>query len=292
MNHKRHFALLPLILAACLVFSGCGAVSGLVKGKTTAAPSGVAAIAGTTANQAGGTVAPKATAAPAAGDSGFADAFQTVEKNPLHESVQIALWLAANAADDPGTEAAGSSAAMKELAGKYAAVVADQGLHYVEKSDALGIQVEIEYWIKDGKFKKWDGYDMVLFDGEHYIKYNPEDKTGTRFDGSYATADLQLLTKGMLANVAVSPYVQKEDAKVGKFTCSVFHMDTEMSMFGMTFKGNTLYVDKATGLIVKNQTGDPKDKKNSFAATVESVQVGGFGDDVFTVPEGIKLSDY
>ncbi len=290
---KKQLVILSLLLAACMVLSGCGAMPGVVKGKATVAPSGAVAVTGTALNDPGGTVAPAVTAGPAAGEQGLTDAFRLVEKNPLHESVQAALWLAANAADDPAAGAASdTAAAMQKLAEKYAAVVADQGIHYVETSNALGMLVKTEYWIKGGKFKKWDGYEVILFDGKNYIKYSPEDKTGTRFDGSYAAGDLQTLTKGMLASMAVSPYVQKKDEKLGKFQCSVFHMDMEMSMFGMELKGNTIYVDQKTGLIVKNQTGDPKDKKNSFAATVESVQVGGFGDEVFTVPKGIVLSDY
>lgn len=289
--NRKYIVLLSLSLAACLALSGCGAVSGALEGKATAAPSGAAASAANDAS-----AAPDATAAPASGakEPGFSGAFQLVEKNPLYEPVQIALWLAANTADDPGTQAAGSSAAMKELADKYAAVVDGQGLHYVETADALGMLLTTEYWIKGGKFKKVekDLGKVTLFDGQHYIQYDTEEKTGKRFAASYAEADLFMLTKGILANMAVSPYQQKDDEKLGDYLCSVFHMDTELSLLGMTIKGNTLYVDKETGLIIKNQSGDPKDKKNSFASVVKSLDVGGFGDEVFAVPDDIVLEDY
>jgi hypothetical protein len=63
-------------------------------------------------------------------------------------------------------------------------------------------------------------------------------------------------------------------------------------MFEMNIKGSTLYVDKETGMLVRNVSGDPDDPDNSVATYVKSLEVGTFGDEVFAVPEDIVLEDY
>jgi hypothetical protein len=61
-----------------------------------------------------------------------------------------------------------------------------------------------------------------------------------------------------------------------------------MDMEFMGIRGNKLYVDKATGLLVKNAYGD---EKNGMATVVTKFDTGGFGDEVFAVPADIKIED-
>ena len=273
MNNKR-FSLVALLLAALLTVSGCGASPGATNGRPgqTAGPTGAAT------PPAGGTNA-----------AGFAAAFQTVDRHPLDEAVRTVLWLAANA-EGPDEPIASGGEALRQLADKYAAIVSSQGIHYVETSEALGMVLETEYWVKGGQFKKVELAlgKATLFDGEYYIKYDIDEKKGTRFADSYAQAELTILTKGMIGSLAASPYQQQDDATVGGYDCSVFHMD--MELLGM--RGSTLYVDKQTGLLIKNQTGNPEDKGKSMAVVVERFEIGGFGDEVFAVPGDIALDDY
>jgi hypothetical protein len=61
-----------------------------------------------------------------------------VDRNPLNESIQYALWISAAKPDEvSGSSATGASSVLSELIGKYQALVADQGLHYVEISEMM-----------------------------------------------------------------------------------------------------------------------------------------------------------
>jgi hypothetical protein len=278
----KRVLLLAVLLVFSLVFSGC---------------------AGKDAGEAVATGKPEESGEPAAetglalGNAAaedFAAAFKTVDRNPLDESIQYALWLSASNSDEASGTAAGASEAMAELVGKYQAIVADQGLHYVEVTDSMGFSVETEVWIRGDKFKKFTALlnEVELLDGTYYIKYSAEDKTGTRFSPSVMTSQLTIYQKGMLASLAASPYEQQEDQNFGEFDCSVFYYDSEMEIFEMNIKGSTLFVDKDTGMLVRNVNGDPADPDNSVTTYVKSLEVGTFGDEVFTVPEDIVLEDY
>lgn len=160
-----------------------------------------------------------------------------------NEAVAYSLRLAQQNPQDKTATTGGVSGEMKKLADKYAATVAGEGIRYVEVSDALGFQIKTEVWVRGQKFMKRtpDLDEVILCDGTSYIKYDTQEKTGTRFSGGYAAAEGAALTKGML---------------------------------------------------VKMQMGDPEDKKTSMATYVESLEVGGFGDEAFTVPGDIALTDY
>ena len=292
-NTIRFSVLLPAAaLCAALALQGCS-----ILGKVRDAAANVSpAASGQVRPGAGsGSGVPTDTSAPASGQSdaadwnAFAADFTTVDKNPLNESIQYALWYAAQHPEEAGAEAGGASGELEKLAGKYAETVAGQGIHYVEISDALGMQIKTEVWVKGAKYMKRVELlnEVTLFDEKNYIKYDTEQKTGTRYAASYGSAEGTMLTKSMLTGLAYSSPQRKPDETVGAYECSVYFFDIEV----LGFKGETVYVDKATGMIVKTQIGDPKDK-NSMATVIDSLEVGGFGDEVFIVPEGIAISDY
>lgn len=219
----------------------------------------------------------------------FSAAFTRLDKNPLHEDIQYMLWLTATSKNSPSDNGSQPSAALLvSLADKFKNLVDSQGVHYTEVSQMLGMELTTECWLKNGRFKKVDNIlnEVTLFDGEFYIKYKMDEKSGTRYkkDNTLVKADIIVQSYGMLPNLARSPYQQKEDEKFESFDCSVFFMDIEV----MGMKGNTLWVDKNTGMLVKNTQGEGK---NGMLTYVSKFETGGFNDEVFTVPDGIKLVD-
>lgn len=292
-NTVRLSVLLPAaVLCAALALQGCS-----ILGKVRDAAAGVSPAASGQArpSAASASSVPSDTGSTVSGPSqaadwnDFAADFTTVDKNPLNEAIQYALWYAAQHPEEAAAEAGGASGEIEKLAGKYAETVAQQGIHYVEVSDALGMQIRTEVWVKGAKYMKRIELlnEVTLFDEKNYIKYDTEQKTGTRYAASYGSAEGMMLTKSMLTGLAYSSPQQKPDETVGAYECCVYFFDIDI----MGFKGETLYVDKATGVIIKTQIGDPEDK-NSMTTVLESLEVGGFGDEVFTVPEDITITDY
>lgn len=282
----RLFAIMTAVICIAALLQGC-IKSGPVKGGN----GGTASVQSESAKP--GSAAPGSAAAPSASQrapsaiDSFSAAFRTVDKDPLDENIQVALWLAASNPQQATAAPAGSTGDMQGLADKYAALVADQGVHYVEVVNAMGMKIKTEYWVKGGKFKKLESMlnQVTVYDGQTYVQYDTVKKTGKSASPDSVSAEIELVTKGMLTKMAAAPFQKKKDIKFEKFSCSVFSMDIEV----MGMKGETLYVDKATGMLVNTLIGDPKDAKNSMSTYVESLTVGGFGDDVFTVPSDIKI---
>jgi len=219
----------------------------------------------------------------------FSKAFTRVKKNPLNEDIQFALWLTATSEDpDSNNIVETSSAAITELADKYKKLVDSKGVHYTEVSEVLGMKLTSECWLKNGKFKKVDKSleQVIVFDGKYYTKYNMTEKTGTHFkkDDPLVSSDIIIQSYGIFPNLARAAYQQKEDKKFGSFDCSVFFLDMEV----MGMKGSTLWVDKNTGVLVKSVNGNEEDGIVTF---IDMLETDGFGDDVFSVPADIKLTD-
>lgn len=219
----------------------------------------------------------------------FSKAFTRVKKNPLNEDIQFALWLTAASEDtDSNNAAETSSAAITELVDKYKKLVDSKGIHYSEISEALGMKLTTEYWLKNGKFKKVDVslQQVIVFDGKYYTKYDMDSKSGNRYKKDEPLIKYEIMNQsyGIFPNLARAAYQQKEDQKSGAFDCSVFFLDMEI----MGMKGSTLWVDKNTGILVKNVTGDEEEGMVTF---IDMLETGGFGDEVFTVPADIKLAD-
>jgi hypothetical protein len=282
-----------LLVPGCTTGSGTG--SSNITGSSAPAASGSAAKASPVASAQvqASAKASVASTAPASPVSQFAADFKTVDKNPLNETVQYVLWLAANDPNAANTAApGGTTSELGKLIDKYAALVAGTGVHYKESSNLIGMETINEVWMKAGKFKVSTEImglvSVVLFDGENYVKYDVGEKKGTRFTKQDAAADITSQLNGRVPASSASAYQQQKDQKVGSYNCSVFFMDIEV----MGMKGNTLFVDKDTGLLVEYLVGSAKDKKNSMTITVTKFTKGGFGDDVFTVPAGITIEDY
>lgn len=219
----------------------------------------------------------------------FSNAFTRVEKNPLNEDIQFALWLTATTEDTDSNKAAETSAAaITELVEKYKKLVDSKGVHYTEVSEALGMKMTSEYWLKNGKFKIVDIAlkQVIVFDGTYYSKYDMESKSGSRYRKDEPMLKLEIINQsyGMFPNLARASYQQKEDQKFGAFDCSVFFLDMEI----MGMKGSTLWVDKNTGTLVKSVTGDAE---NGMVMFIDMLETGSFGDEVFTVPDDIDLTD-
>jgi hypothetical protein len=237
--------------------------------------------------------APAGTPNPASGRvslQSFSSAFQLVSKSPLDTNLQHAMYLESRATAAAPAQTAGSArAAISQLLQKYQGLASGPGLHYTDSALVMGFETQAEHWVKAGKFKKVDrGLNTVtLFNGKEYIEYQLDTKKGKKLskDDPAAVSAIKMEVNGYLSMVVSSPYVQKEDAKVGKFDCAVFFMD--VAMLGM--KGNTLSVDKASGMLVQNVYGDPKDKQKSMVTTVLTLDSAGFGDEVFAVPADVKF---
>jgi outer membrane lipoprotein-sorting protein len=270
-------SIFPAILIGAMLTGGCGSLNPV--------RANFASLPGSTSggSEQSSTTAPAASKSPT---QVFGDAFKTVDKSPLNEDVQLVLWFAA-ANPETASPAQAASSALQKLVEKYQALVKDKGVHYTQVTSYMGMESSVEYWIKDGKFKKNEGGNVIVYDGKDYVKYNPAKKTGTRYSNDLMSADINITLEGLLSKLAASPYQQQKDAKYGKFDCTVFYMD--MTVMGM--KGSWLYVDKETGMLVNNQTGDPKDKKNSMSVFVTKFEAGGFGDDVFVVPGDVVVTD-
>jgi len=219
----------------------------------------------------------------------FSKAFTSVEKNPLNEDIQFALWLTATSeSPDSGDTVEISSAAITELVDKYKKLVDSRGIYYSEISEILGMKLTTECWLKNGKFKKVEIglQQVVVFDGKYYSKYDMDSKSGNRYKKDEPLIKFEIINQsyGIFPNLARASYQQKEDQKFGAFDCSVFFLDMEV----MGMKGSTLWVDKKTGMLVRNVTGDEKDGMVTY---IDKLETGGFGDEVFTVPSEIKLTD-
>jgi hypothetical protein len=218
----------------------------------------------------------------------FIDAFRTVDQSPIDPDLQLVMYLESK--ETPPVQTANPTGSLlADLAAKYAALVDGPGIHYTDSALALGMDMKAEHWVKAGKFKKVDALlnEVTIFDGTDYYQYDIETKKGKKLPASepVVMAAIKTEAEGMLPMLAVSPYEQQKDEKSGKFDCNVFTIDIEV----MGMKGNTIYIDKNTGMLVKNVYGDPKDKKNSIATTVLTLDTAGFGDDVFTVPADITF---
>jgi outer membrane lipoprotein-sorting protein len=234
-------------------------------------------------------------------DNQFASAFKTVESNSLYDSIQVELWLSARSAiqneasgadrsgsggasGSSGPAASAGSSKMKELSDIRAGLVKRKGVHYTEVVSMTGFDVTYEYWIRDGKFKKAEADKVTIYDGKSYIQYDPAEKTGTRYDKDVNSGEVSLILNSMLPSLANSPYEQKEDVNINGFDCNVFYMDMEI----MGMKGNTLYIDKKTGMLIKYAVGD---EKEGISNTITKFETGGFDGSVFKIPAGIKLED-
>ncbi len=289
---KKLYVSLTILLA--LGLSACGAPTPANTAPTAtpvlanASPSAAQAAdaASTSGAETASTPVVASTDAPdSEGMRAFIDAFQTVQENPLGADMSYTLYLDAKNPEPVQTAPAGS--AMAALLDKLKALVGGAGLHYVDAAAVLGMEVKTEHWVKGEKFKTVEELtgDVTVFDGTTGIRYNMETKTGRKMESIDVTASRNMQAVALLTMLTVSPYESKPDEKFGQWDCAVFHMDIEF----MGMKGNTVYIDKATGLIVKNVYGDPKDEKNSMATVVQSMDTGGFGDDVFAIPADITI---
>ena len=215
----------------------------------------------------------------------FFSAFTQVPENPLPGDLPYLLWLIAQ---EPPAEAPETGLSpLSQAAAKFAGLVNTEGVHYVESTSFMGMDMKAEYWLKGDKLKKHDRTmgEVTLFDGEWFYQYNADTKTGIRLapDDPQAVSALMMLRNSTLSALAAAPYLQQEDAKEGGYDCQVFFMDIDM----MGMKGNWLYVDKETGALVRNQYGEGKD---GMSVVVSGLEVGSLGDEAFAVPSGVKIS--
>lgn len=217
----------------------------------------------------------------------FTEAFVTVGENPLPGDLP---WLLRQIAGEPAAQtpqAERELSPLEQAAAMFDAIIRDQGVYYEEVTNFMGMDMKAEYWMKGDKFKKFDPMqdEVSLFDGTWFYQYTPAQKTGVRFSADDPQASLQVnaIKHYTLSQVASSPYEQQEDKVIKPFDCQVFYMDIDL----MGMKGNWLYIDKETGALVKNQYGK---EKGGMTITVTKLEVGALKEDVFEVPETIKIN--
>lgn len=218
----------------------------------------------------------------------FSNEFKTIEKSSVDEDIEFFLWEAAMSEDSNDAEAAAQTAkfSIQQLAEKFKQLAASEGVHYIERSNAPGMTMETEYWVKNGKFKMFEKAlnQVTLYGGKYYYVIKLDEKTAQRTstDNTFVSVDVDAKVNGTLSKLANAGYSQEPDQKVGDFDCSVFYLDIE----ALGMKGNRMYVDKKTGMLVKSVYGD---EKNGMTAEITEFQKGGFGDEVFAVPPGITI---
>lgn len=215
----------------------------------------------------------------------FSAAFVPVPTNPLPGDLPYLLQLIAQ--EEPPQTGVPSLSPLAEAAAKYAALINTEGVYYTETTNAMGMNMKAEYWMKGKKFKLLDqtSKEISVFDGEWFYKYPAKGKTGVRMapDNPEASAAIQAVSNYTLSMVVNAPYQQQEDQKIKGFDCLVFYMDIDM----MGMKGNWLYIDKETGALVKNRYGE---EKGGMSVTVTKLEVGKFGDEVFALPRSLKVT--
>ncbi len=215
----------------------------------------------------------------------FFNAFVTVPANSLPGDLPYLLRLIAQ--EEPPQTSVPSLSPLAEAAAKYAELIKTEGVHYAETTNAMGMNMKAEYWMKGKKFKLLDqtSKEISVFDGEWFYKYPAKGKTGVRMapDNPEASAAIQAVSNYTLSMVVNAPYQQQEDQKIKGFDCLVFYMDIDM----MGMKGNWLYIDKETGALVKNRYGE---EKGGMSVTVTKLEVGKFGDEVFEIPTKVKIT--
>lgn len=215
----------------------------------------------------------------------FTDAFVTVPENPLPGDLSWLLWNIAQ--ETPEEDVAAEPPPLAQAAAKFEALVQEKGVYYEDFASFMGMDMKSEYWFKGNKIKKYDHLmdEVVLLDGEWFYKYSPGGKTGTRLspEAPEALAAITMIRSSLITATAVAPYEQLDDAKEGGYDCQVFYMDIEM----MGMKGNWLYVDKATGVVVKNQFGEGE---QGISTVLTKLETGTFGDEAFEIPAKVKIS--
>ena len=215
----------------------------------------------------------------------FFGAFTLVPENPLPGDLPYLLWLISR--EPPEETPKPALSPLAEAAVKFAALIRDTGVHYEESTAFMGMDMKSEYWMKGDKIKKHDKMldEFILFDGEWFYQWPAGEKEGTRMtpDSLEAQNAIMMIKSSSLSALASAPYQQQEDAKEGKYTCQVFYMDIEF----MGMKGNWLYVDRATGALVKNQYGKGK---SGMAIKLTMLDTGGVADDAFLPPQGVSFT--
>lgn len=215
----------------------------------------------------------------------FFGAFTLVKENPLPGDLS---WLLFNIARETPEESIQTEAPpLAQAAAKFEALIREKGVYYEESASFMGMDMRSEYWFKGDRIKKHDHLmdEVVLLDGEWFYKYSPGSQAGVRLapgDLEAATA-ITMIRGSLLSAMASAPYQQLDDAEEGGYDCQVFYLDIEM----MGMKGNWLYVDKATGALVKNQFGEGK---QSMSTVLTKLETGTFGDEAFQVPGNVKIT--
>ncbi|OGO80568.1 MAG: hypothetical protein A2Y21_06480 [Clostridiales bacterium GWC2_40_7] len=221
----------------------------------------------------------------------FFSAFREVKENPINSDIVYALWFASISAEEKPEETSSEDSAgsvMEELAQKYLKLVNGDGVHYIITTNSMEMSFTEERWVKNGKFKKIepDSKRITLFDGKYWIEYRTDTKEGLRYkkDDKQVAPRIKMETEGQLTGFAAAPYQPAGEKEFNGYNCLTFFLEMEF----MDMKGNTLWIDKETGIIVKNAYG----KNEEMTMILTLLEKGGFGDDVFTVPSDVKIKDY
>lgn len=221
----------------------------------------------------------------------FFSAFSEVKENPINADIVYALWFEAISAGEKPEETISevyAESVMEELSQKYLKLVNEEGVHCIITTNSMEMSFTEERWVKDGKFKKIepDSERITIFDGRYWTEYRTDTNVGVRYkkDDRQVAPKIQMEVEGQLTGFAAAPYQPTGEKEFNGYNCLTFFLEMEF----MAMKGNTLWIDKDTGIIVKNSYGE----KEEMTIILTLLEKGGFGDDVFTIPAGIKIEDY
>ena len=221
----------------------------------------------------------------------FFSAFREVKENPINADIVYALWFASISAEEKSEETSSEVSAesmMEELSQKYLKLVNDEGVHCIITTNSMDMSFTEERWVKEGKFKKIESESdrITLFDGKYWTEYRTDTNEGLRYkkDDKQVAPKIKMEVEGQLTGFAGAPYQPTGEKEFNGYNCLTFFLEMEF----MDMKGNTLWIDKDTGIIVKNSYGENEE----MTMILTLLEKGGFSDDVFTVPEGINIEDY
>lgn len=224
----------------------------------------------------------------------LASAFETVENYPLQEDIGAELWLEAKEAIDnyaSGAISDSANGASDASASPFVAYntlyqeqVTQEGFHYLVEALYFGMTIKSEYWVKNGKCKKVEDDKVSIYDDKTYIEYVPSSKTGSTIPKTNAPSDIVQAVEGPLAQYSTLVLEQTDTQTVNGIECDVFFMGIEV----MGMKGMTMFIDKQTGILVKQVMGD---EETGLITAITQLDIGGFDDTIFDVPSDITLTD-
>jgi len=99
-----------------------------------------------------------------------------------------------------------------------------------------------------------------------------------------ASSDMAQAFEGQLMPYTTIPLEQTGVQTINDIECDVYFMEMEI----MGLKGNTIFIDPETGILVKQVLGD---EENGLVTSITLLDLASFDETVFDIPTDIVLTD-